>query len=64
MKIFQEEIFGGTIFLILFLACLDSDSIEHLQTAAFVRYKNIQYYFFCMGIFISTWNYNTNRNNM
>ena len=49
-KTYSMELF----FLILFLACLDSDSIEHLQTAAFARYKNMQYYFFCMEIFVST----------
>ena len=27
-------------------------------------YKDIQYYFFCMEIFVSTWNYNTNRNSI
>ena len=69
----QEEMFGAILFLILFLACLNSDSIEHLQTAIkktkildikIFIYKDIQYYFFCMEIFVSTWNYNTNRNNI
>ena len=37
--------------------------IKILDIKIFI-YKDIQYYFFCMEIFVSTWNYNTNRNNI
>ena len=55
----QKDIFGGVIFLILFLACLNSDSIEHLQMLLLdIKISNIAFsvwkYLFQHGTIIRT----------